>query len=1007
MNTPFLTQVARYYTSNENMRSMLSDTAFVFPNRRSCKQYERALAQELTASTVMPRLMSMNDLVDHINRGSNLVIAPPIEALFIAYKAYHEVTGRGDFDKFAFWGQLLVSDFNDVDMNLVNARELYSNLGDLKNIQAEYIDDDVKDAIKRILNVDLERNADGMWKQETEYKRLWDCMHSIYTKYGELLNHYHLTSQGKLYRKACDLLENMDADDLGFRRVVMVGHDVLSMSEMKIFKLLQKKKLAHYWWDTASPALDNKINPAARIMNDMNKIFAPPEGSKLEAINGFPQVTVQSVPSTIGQAKCAFEGLTALEPTTAIVLPDETMLEPLLNSLPDKLIEASGQKNPINITMGYQLKASNIATLMRLVTIAHRHAALKKDKWYFYREDVRNILSHPIVKMAFTEEVLMLNNAIESQNEFNIPATMMDGTGLEPVFKAFSVAGNDDNRQGNDAFMTTPLEVTGFIDRLHTFSQDLFDRVRQCESAIMGQPVDGEQDDEELGHEKLSIQCAFIKQYCGVLQRLRLAVDKIGLPVGSNTIFHLIDRMTTGAIIPFDGRSGSGLQVMGMLETRCLDFDDLRILSVNEGILPKGETIPTLIPERFRAAFLMPTTAGNDAALAYRFYRLISRASHVTLYYDVSDSSKCVPSRYIDQLDKVYHCPINRIKRKATVSNVPPLEITVTKEGLRVKETYTAGSDLDKEKNAACLSASSIHTFMNCPLQFYFQYIAHLSSDNDVTDFMDSSTFGTIVHDTLQDFYYPVPNAQGERKAVFTKDDINFFKKKNLEKVLKRNINRVYLKRTEEHYDDDLTGQAIILLETMKTYVTNALDYDIQCINDGSLEVVECEIDHRHKMKLGGTEFNLTYKADRIDRIGGTLRIIDYKTGSDKTSFSSAQVLTDTTTSGHSKGMMQVLLYSLAYEQQFGKELRDMGITTIKPCIYKLVNTKENGLTHSRNGQVELPVDGIEEHEVMKEYIPLMEEHLKKLLSDDHAFIQAPDPKKACTYCNFTDFCRK
>ncbi|MCQ2289635.1 MAG: hypothetical protein MJZ74_11135, partial [Muribaculaceae bacterium] len=468
MNTPFLTQVAAHYASSPT----LHDTLFVLPNRRSTKQFERALAQQLTTTSIMPRLMSMNDFVDHVTRGSNLVIAPPIENLFVAYGAYKEVMGEnaGEFDKFAYWGQLIVSDFNDVDMNLVNASSLYTNLSNLREISANYIDDDLKLAISRIFNINLNDGADKFWKSNgnevhEKYVTLWNRLAAIYDKYGEMLAGYHLTTQGKLYRLAAQALEHMGAADLGFSLVVMVGHDMLSMSEMRMFKLLQKKGLAHFWWDDASPAFVSDANPAARVIKALSQAFKAP--AQLEPIDNLPAVTVQSVPSTMGQAKCAFEGLTALTADTAIVLPDESMLEPLLHSLPDELLAQDG--GTVNVTMGYQLRQSNVVTLMRLVTIAHHHAVRKADRWYFYREDVRNILSHPIIKMAFTATVLAVNNAIEEQNEYNIPASMFSGTGLEPLFTAFGTQPQAVGDNMGLAPLKASADVMSFVDGLERF----------------------------------------------------------------------------------------------------------------------------------------------------------------------------------------------------------------------------------------------------------------------------------------------------------------------------------------------------------------------------------------------------------------------------------------------------------------------------------------------------------------------------------------------------------
>jgi len=1021
MNTlPFLQQVAQYYASNDEMCKSLADIAFVLPNRRSAQQLERYLGKELKGNALMPRLMSMNDLVDHIMRDSNPIIASPTETLFIAYAAYCQSMGEqaGPFDKFTHWGQIIVHDFNDVDMNLVDAKKLYTNLNDLRDIATDYLEDEeLQESLRNIFGLDFtptSKENEHLFKNsdpdsvQGKYLTLWSQLAYIYEKYGQLLEEKGFTTQGKLYRNAVDKLKDTEPEELGFSRIVMVGHDMLSESEISIFKSLQKKQIADFWWDNASPALDNDINPAKAVIDELAKTFKSPVA--IDKIDGFPSVTVNYVPSVVGMAKCAFEGIDEVSPETAIVLPDEVVLEPLLNSIPDALIDKYTQgtsgtskkdkkESAINITMGYSLRRSNIATLIHLVTIAHRHATFNNTtkEWMFYREDVRNILSHPIIKMSYTETVLGINNSIEEQREFNIPAARFNGTPLEPLFTTLHTS------------MNSTDEVKAFINRLEAFCMDLDSRVSETEHV-----------DEDNHNGTLSLQCAFIQLYVGALNQLRIAIDNVGLPVNDDTIFHLIDRATASALVPFDGKSGVGIQVMGLLETRCMDFNDLRILSANEGSLPPKANTQSLIPNRFRAAFNMPTVEKNDAEQMYRLYRLISRASKVTLYCDSSNVNE--PSRFIEQLHKVFGANVERVIRTANITTTKELEIIINDDKLKadIKKKYTEGDVNDPVNPAPCLSASSIKEFLKCPLKFYFHHLRGLSDDNQASDFMDASQFGTIVHDTLQEFYYPTPGADGNRKTKFNKEDIEQFKKNGLDKLLTRNINRTFNYKTADHLDDPLSGQAFILFETMRTFVVRALDYDKKQIGDGELEVIECEETHKLKLRLtDDVTINFTFKADRIDRIGNQLRIIDYKTGEDKTSFSKVEDFFNPDAQKPPEAIMQLFIYAMAYMQTNGDKLKDMGIEKIAPIIYKLSDIDTSGAYYPKptgemnkkgkpkteNKQVEIEVDRFYDDELIVEFGQKLAFFISKLWTD--SITQAPTEKKACTYCNFTDFCRR
>ena len=1006
--TPFLQQVANYYAgSNE-----LDTTAFVFPNRRSSQQFEHYLVAALNRPVILPRLMSMNDFIDRYTSNAGLVSASPIEALFILYQATCKVMGdnAGEFDKFAFWAQLIVNDFNDIDMNLVDASDLYRNIDQLRALATDYLNDNIKDAIRHIFDINLKDGEDKFWKQDAapiplesygevqrSYVTLWNSLADIYAEYGRLLQEHKLTTPGKLYRLAVQNIEDMRVEDLGYTRIVFVGHDILSRSEERIFNSLKKKGIAHFWWDNASPAFRDSGNPAARLFKAVVDKFPSPEC--IEPVNTFPRIVVQNIPSAVGMAKCAFEGVSRISPATGIVLPNEVMLEPLLNSLPDDLFASNNPSKCINITMSYQLKHSNIVSLMHLVSVAHKHARLEGDTYRFYREDVRNILSHPVIKMAYTKHAIALSAAIEAQNEFNIPATRFEGTPLMPLFVSFLTS------------MDCLDDVKKFLMRLEAFCEDIYAHLEPQQ----------EQDATQSNKKNyLSLQGAFIRQYVGVLRQLRVAIDTIGLPVHDTTLFHLIDRMTSGAIIPFDGKSGTGIQVMGMLETRCLDFDDLRILSANDGVMPARKSLNSLIPNSFRIEFSLPNVELIDATDALRFYRLISRANCVTLYFDSSDASKAEPSRYVEQLDKVYGCSVTRIKRTARINNVPELDIKVDKAGLGVKDTYTQGDpEIDATThriNVPCLSASSINKYIECPLQFYFHYVEGLNDDNDLTDFMDASTFGTIVHDTLQEFYYPDVPAGNKRQTQFRVDDITRFigdkGQGGLDSKLRRNVNKSFVKSWDD-LDRPLSGQAVILFETMQTYVKEALRQDIEAINNsasGYLEVVECEETHPVKLKLNDTLVNFQFKADRIDCIDGDLRLIDYKTGSDPTSAKDVEALftiPDDPNKKRPKAILQLLLYAMGLIQDKKHFEFPSKVTHIAPMIYKLKADKNASGAKIGANQLSLPIDGFDNDDTIQLFTAKMQQVIKELLGDEQPFSQAKPGSTHCNYCHFLDFCRR
>ena len=397
----------------------------------------------------------------------------------------------------------------------------------------------------------------------------------------------------------------------------------------------------------------------------------------------------------------------------------------------------------------------------------------------------------------------------------------------------------------------------------------------------MSRPVDDEEEGQETD---LPLQQAFLVMYVDVLNQLKGALAQCGQSIQRSSLFYLVDRLTASAIVPFTGEPLRGMQVMGLLETRSLDFERVVILSMNERIFPRHRSINSFSPNYIRRAHGMSTMEQQEAIVAFNYYRLLNRASHVSLVYDSSTQGlgTSEPSRYIAQLEKIYGIELEHVVMATDISTSNPIQISVPNRDQAMLHRYAEDPE---NAGGKYLSASAINKYINCPLMFYLHYI----QDNEVSDFMDYGTFGTIIHDTLGDLYYS--QVSRGRGGLFTADDIIFFKKNKLEAAVGRNIKKTFLHVPEDQLDSDtepLTGEAFMLVDTIKSYVDFVLDYDIELIGfKGPFTILECEEPHSVPgMEIGGVKFNFTYRPDRIDRLNdGTVRIVDYKTGKDKTSF--------------------------------------------------------------------------------------------------------------------------
>ena len=1004
-NTPFLWQVAQHYIGAEG----LEEYCFVFPNRRSGQFFARYMQQQLAAAGHMPHLMprvtSINDLLAELTA---TLAATDIEMSFALYDAYCKAMGESaqEFDRFIYWAQLIVNDFNDIDKALADADDIYRNLSDLHGLTSNYLSPQVLDQVKRIFGESLftaffDTSADAdMWQHrgqdaqapsaggDDEVKRqfmsLWNALSTIYRYYHEELQRRGIVSPGWQLRMAA----TGELQPLRHARVVFVGFGVLAAAEVKLFERFKRDGVADFWWDNAGVQdLLSKAphDPGALLIDGYCKRFGAMPVAPLPAQGG-PQVRVVAVPSGVGQAKQAFNEVSLMQGDhapapgidTAIVLPDENLLVPLLHSVHgiDRL----------NVTLGYPLRSSGIVSLMHIVARMHNQASKEAGQWTYYREDVYDILSHPLIKTHFTREAMDLSSQLALTNRFRIPAAELAHLSFADVF-----APSMDSELPGDA----GRHQADYLDHLLSFCSLLMDRMQPAE------PVDEEQHDDER-EVVMPLQQAFLTMYIDVLNQLKLALAQCGQQLQRSTVFYLIDRLTASAIVPFTGEPLQGLQIMGLLETRNLDFKHVVILSMNERVFPRRRSINSFIPNYIRRAHGMSTIEQQEAIVAFNFYRLLNRAEQVSLVYDSSVQAvgSSEPSRYIMQLEKVYGRRLHHVEMNPVIETSSPITIQVPNAGRRdLRALYTR---VLHDGDGKYLSASAINTFINCPLAFYMHYVQGLNDDNEVSDFMDSSTFGTIVHDTLSDCY--ACEALRQRGGVVDAAYIDWYRKSRLDRVVEQNIKLTYLHIPQDElptHDRPLKGEALMLVDTIKSYVNFVLDYDKQLIaqRGGPFTVLECEQSHRlAAMPLGDAVFNFVYKPDRVDRLAdGTVRIVDYKTGSDSTDFATIDDLFAPVSAStvRRKAILQLFLYCYAYLYE------NKGVERVQPIIYKLSAMDQSGVMLKNAGQYEYVADDA----MARDFVTRMAQVVNSLYDED--FVQAPDGDHACDYCRFIDFCRR
>ena len=994
--------MAEYYATTPH----LQDLCFVFPNRRSGKFFEQRIAEAVPGPVMLPRIMPMADFLSDITAYNQV---GQLESIIVLYKAYCQVMGdkAAPMDSFVFWANLIINDFNDADMNLVDVAKLYANLRDLRQIATSYLDRELIDDIERVLNINLPRDidterfwrawypqqaasgsTDGDAEVRQAYFSLWERLYDIYQVYHDMLKQQGLHTVGRIYRDAVECIKQMDDQRLP-DKVVMVGFSSLSVSEMAIFKALRGRQRADFWWDNALTGLEGgSNNPVGKAVSEYAALFPMPRQLEAETLTGL-KVEAIAVPSTVGQAKLAFEWVDRLikqgdiphtdnAVNTAIVLPNENMLIHLMGAV-------SQQITALNVTMGYSMRNANIVSLMHLVARAHKRASKRAGGWTYYREDVCDIMSHPIIKTVFTQQAMSMTDTITAKNLWNIDESQLASKGFGALFQ--TVTDTADIHQ-----------VCDYIDRLTEFCDQVVGRLKLDQQPLL---ATGDDDDTR---KLLPLQAAFVTIYAEALHQVKAAFVTHGIPATGDTLFYLIDRLTSAYVVPFEGEPIRGLQIMGMQETRSLDFDNLIILSMNEREYPRKHAIASFIPDDIRAAFFMLTSARQDDIEAYNFYRLISRAKNVALLYSNSSSGvgSADPSRFVTQLKLLYGGKVEFTEYRAEISvNMPAeLPIAVGKVGAPMND-YVKPSAEDDPENAKCLSHSSLAEYIDCPLKFYMHHVQHLDDNNQAGDFMDAGTLGTIVHDTLQKLY------SGDKKII-TYQDIEDFKKHEMANVMAEKINLLFMHRSG---DVPLEGQAVFVQKAIETYVLRVLNYDQELLSQQQadhFEIIECEQDHRVQLQFDDVKFNFTYKPDRVDRIGDSqvVRMVDYKTGKDETRFADLDELFRPSTGNFKrrKAVMQLMLYCNAWHHEHPQQ------EVIMPVIYKLVKMSETGVRKGEKVGKRLVYNPFlfeAGSELNKAFVTRTAAVIRELLDPATPFTQAQPDSHCCTYCHFADFCQR
>lgn len=996
---PFLKSVAEAYTDNYGLNELHS-VLFVFPNKRAGTfflNHLKNVARRRGVGILAPAVMGVSEWIEDV---SGLVTDSRVNLLFRLYNTYRSVVNRmseksgkkgivSDFDRFCKWGETVLSDFNDVDMYMVDADDLFSNLNDYKSISTDFLTDEQKEVMLDYFGLEPDRemlptfwehynNPNDKGDVKRRFIKLWNVMGTIYKEFRLELEKDGLAYTGQAYRRAYQVLSDPEKlpGTLPYKRVVMVGFNALSTVEYNIFKVLRdavytdgngnEQPLADFYWDHPSLFIgerpdvdpDGFYNSSAGhfIDKDIEKFPSLYDISSCMATK-FPEVMeVCSSPSDTGQVKIACSQIEniirddaagngrgnsntekenvavpeSLLEKIAVVLPEEKLLPSLLYGMPSAV-------DKVNITMGFSMRFATPYILSVYLRRLQARKSYSRNLCCFLREDVEAVLANPLIGMLVSQ----------AEREKILEAVRMLRSIVVPVDVILENCGQNKNvtvifRDVREK--DTSFTVIDWVDGIMALLQVEFNRLEKDSegNGEIAAEIDEEPEETPVDY---SFDLSQIKIFRNTMALLKRQMNIFGIEASSMGIFSLLEKLLAGETISFNGEPLEGLQVMGPLETRCLDFEYVVIPSMNEGVYPRKSRSRSFIPNALRYAYGMATNRFQESIYSYNFYRLISRAKRVYMIYDSRVNGLNVPtggvSRYILQLRHLYNLEglDEAVYRFGTVKKNPRRVEVLKDENVmeHIDEFFTKGSKFR-------FSASSLTTYCQCKLRFYLEEVRKIKKPDEKEVYLSAASQGNVMHRVLELIYSGNLSGEGGKTPfVVTEGYLKeiIANQSALKAMVKSAIENELWGKDFDSTRHRLNDFFNLYIDMMSRMVENVLKSDIaRC----PIEVRNVESSEVQQLPLpSGKKANMVFKIDRVDQpSGANLRIVDYKTGKSNTIYTSIGDIFENMADNHVA--FQLILYAYLYSLYHGIE------TDIDMEIYNLVelNTSKKSVNASK-----------------------------------------------------------
>jgi len=954
----FLEKVA--YRLHERHGSEMERQTMVLPSRRAGLWLARALAKLNDKPSWAPSMLTVSDLFRSF---TDIIPADTETQIFELHRVFRNMFGEEmSFDDFWPWGEVIISDFNDIDLYMADAGRLYSNISDLKEIDEKFggLTDEQVEIIR------------GFWKSfnpassgseaRTRFRSVWQKLGPLYDGYREAMRARGMAGDGMLCREVAEKALSGTLVVPEGRRWHIAGLNALNNCEKTLFLHLKRLGVADFYWDDDHFFMDDPDHKASVFIRENRRIFGSALDEPGQRIHQPPRGEwhIIDTPSDTAQAAVMAqllenEGISGSDDltSTAVILADEKLLMPVLGSVPASVEE-------VNVTMGHPFRFTPLYSFLRQLMALLRSARVSNGNISFRSEDVMALIRHQYFRLLAGNDGDAVVREIIKGNMIRVNAAILT--------ERFSL----------DYLFMVPEGVAGIPDHLAS----VMSRLEEATFAA-----------QEKGM-KLSTDREYLRMAMSSTVRLANLIRSYNLDLRTETCLRLLDRIFRKMIVPFSGEPLRGIQIMGVLETRALEFNNIIVLSLNEGIFPGMSYDNTYIPYNIRRAFGLPTVNEHESIYSYYFFRLLRKPAKGWFLYNSTAQglNSGEMSRYLVRMS---YSPLFSPRQQTvhiSVGRSGMIAETLTKQRVHNRallEVYREGN-----REGKYLSPSAVNTWINCRMRFYYRYVCGMPEEEALEKEIDQRRFGNIMHDALRRMYEPLRGKSGAGADIKmmsgSRDRIR-------ETIIESAM-------AEMRWDREtlMSGRGVIIIDVLERYARELLVYDG---SDTDLTLLHLEDDFSGVLPVacGAAEERIVVggRVDRIDLTGGAVRVVDYKTGTPKREAVTAEGLFDEEKEKHNDALLQALLYCTLIEDMYPGKI-------VLPAIYWIQQlTSDDFSPYAPVSGLDGPgSDQAEWRAFMTAFRSGLSLTLNRIFADNEDYRMTPF-RRRCTVCPYRTLCRR